>query len=76
MADPMFVTRTLDGKYVIGNGLGRRGVAPDDLEYIIKRRRAIGCSLINYGTGDEVDALDQVTELSDGSVRTLGVKVE
>ena len=72
--DPMFIA-SKDGKYWIGNGLGRRVCADNaDADFLIEKFKFASTPLINFQSGKTVTARDQVTGVP--QMDRLGVNVE
>ena len=72
--DPMFIA-SKDGKYWIGNGLGRRVCADNaDADFLIEKFKFASTPLINFQSGKPVTARDQVTGVP--QMDRLGVNVE
>ena len=71
--DPMFIA-SKDGKYWIGNGIGRRQLADDaETDFVIEKFANAGSPLRNYAGGGQVTARGQVNGV--GQMNRLGVDV-
>jgi hypothetical protein len=69
--DSMFVT-SKEGKYWIGNGLGRRSVKDnDELTFLIDKFNRAGTPLVNFQGGQKVTKVEQIN--STGQLNRLGV---
>ena len=69
----MFIA-SKDGKYWIGNGIGRRQMADDaETDFVIEKFANAGTPLQNYAGGGKVTARSQVNGV--GQMNRLGVDV-
>lgn len=70
--EPMFVTRSDQGYFYVGNGLAYRGVADAELDYLLAKQRG---QWTDYRTGATVTTRDDVQPVNVSSILALGVRI-